>query len=580
MYAAGVRTLLLLVCSAGIVAAQPTSREVLVENAVVRILKVTVPPDHKTRQHEHKMNRVMVYLDAGGQTVRHADGRVVEQRWGAGEALWSPAVGMHTVEMANPGPTTIVEIELLGGAVEGSEPGELDPPRVAPEMYEVAFENDQVRVIDVAIPAGAAVPMHEHARTKAVVYLTAADFESTTQAGETSEAKIPAGAVVWGGPVTHRERNRGSQAFRGVVVEIKSADKELAAWVAERGGRLQAGPAGLQLDFSGRWITDADLERIATLGRLTALDLSETGVTDAGIEALATLEGVRELKLRFAEEVTEYGLAHLAGWSELERLDLRGTAVRSGVFERIAPLGALRELDVSHTRVTDEGCDRLAEFPRLERLAIGSNRLDGTCLTALKAAPALRSLDVGGVQRVDSGIWGLPLNRDNLARLGELTRLEELLLGGATITDAGSDRPGLPNAERSELPYLELLANLKELTTLDISRQPVTAGGLVFLAELPRLQRLNLGQCFRLGDEAVEPLARLGSLRELILAGTQISDDGLALLAAQASPDLRRLAVGGSRATAEGVTALRAERPALAVTWFKSEKFRDVRAAQ
>src|SRR5690606_2357065 len=134
---------------------------------------------------------------------------------------------------------------------------------------------------------------------------------------------------------------------------------------------------------------------------------SGTRISDVGLELLAPLKGVRELRLRFAEFVSEGGVAHLRNWTGLETLDLRATQVRSLVFEQIAELARLRRLDVSHTRITDEGFDRLVELQQLEDLAIGSCRLDGSALEHLKLLPNLRALDVSGVQRVDSGIWGL-----------------------------------------------------------------------------------------------------------------------------------------------------------------------------
>jgi hypothetical protein len=71
--------------------------EVLHKDHEVEIVRVLAEPAHKTRDHEHKINRVMVYLDEGAQVTTYHDGRVVREPWKAGEALWSPAEGMHRV---------------------------------------------------------------------------------------------------------------------------------------------------------------------------------------------------------------------------------------------------------------------------------------------------------------------------------------------------------------------------------------------------------------------------------------------------------------------------------------------------
>ena len=83
-------------------------------------------------------------------------------------------------------------------------------------------------------------------------------------------------------------------------------------------------------------------------------------------------------------------------------------------------------------------------------------------------------LDVGGIQRVDSGLWGLPLTDENLARIAELKQLRSLSLAGATLADRGVDRPGHPEAERSEFRDLSKLAELENLERLDLSRLPLT----------------------------------------------------------------------------------------------------------
>ncbi len=39
-----------------------------IDNDQIRVLDVTVQPREKTRLHEHKVNRVMIYLDDGSST--------------------------------------------------------------------------------------------------------------------------------------------------------------------------------------------------------------------------------------------------------------------------------------------------------------------------------------------------------------------------------------------------------------------------------------------------------------------------------------------------------------------------------
>jgi len=286
----------------------------------------------------------------------------------------------------------------------------------------------------------------------------------------------------------------------------------------------------IELDLTSSWVTDGDLAKVAQMRHLRKLDLSHTRVTDAGLEQLKSLENVVELNCYYAERLTEDGIAHLRGWKHLERLSLRGTKVTSEVFEHLAHLTSLRSLDLGFTQIEDEGFEQLASLARLEKLSIGGNRLSGSCLLLLKQLPALMDLDVSGIQRVDSGLWGLPLTEENLARIGQLRQLRALNLAGATLADRGVDRPGHPEAERAELRDLTALGGLINLERLDLSRQPVTAEAISGLSALPRLQELRLGLARKLDDSAVPPLLSLKSLQKLYLAGTKLSPEATAKL--------------------------------------------------
>jgi len=211
--------ILLLCCSVASVAA---TSETVLKNNLVEIVKVTAEAAHVTGDHEHKINRVMIYLDPGGETVVYPDGRSVVHRWSAGEALWSAAEGPHRVTYETTEPVRLVKVELQRDVPIGAPaPSPLDPLIVAPLRYRVEFENEQVRVIRVMIPAEETAPMHEHLRSRVVIYLTDARFEVTLADGSTQSSSFQAGDVVWTDqPLRHSEVNRGKD-FEGIVIELK-----------------------------------------------------------------------------------------------------------------------------------------------------------------------------------------------------------------------------------------------------------------------------------------------------------------------------------------------------------------------
>ena len=313
-----------------------------------------------------------------------------------------------------------------------------------------------------------------------------------------------------------------------------STENDVVQWIADQGGRSTRDASGhiVEVDLTSTWITDADLTRIGALAALRKLNLAHTKITDVGMEHLAPLTSVTDLNLYYAEYITEEALAHLKGWTRLERLNLRGTRVTSKVFDHLARLTSLKSLDLAYTQIDDEGFEELSGLTRLQDLAIGGNRLTGACLPLLKPLESLRRLDVGGMQRVDSGLWGLALTDYNLQRIAELTQIEELNLSGANLSDRGTDRPGQPQAIRTDLRDLSKLAKLVNLRALDLSDTPVSDDALAVLASLPNLRELRLGLARNVDDGAVPHLLAGKQLQRLYIAGSGITDKGLDLLRA------------------------------------------------
>src|SRR5919197_5124831 len=104
-----------------------------------------------------------------------------------------------------------------------------------------------------------------------------------------------------------------------------SGDADFAGWVRAQGGSVTRDRAGnvTGVGLRASWVTDGDMGRLTKIATLKTLDLSYTHVTDLGLERLKPAKGIRELNLRYAEHVTDEGLAHLKGWQNLELLDVR-----------------------------------------------------------------------------------------------------------------------------------------------------------------------------------------------------------------------------------------------------------------
>jgi quercetin dioxygenase-like cupin family protein len=210
---------LLLAVAAGLWAQGP---QVLLENEQARVVKALDQPHHKGQPHEHKMNRVMIYLTPGRQEITPQGGKTAVLEFKAGDVKWSPASGIHVSEISSDQPVTIVEVELKKpGGADKKVNAALDPVKVDPKDYKVEFENSQVRVVRVKIGAHQKVPLHEHVLNRVVVYVTDQDGTMTTPDGKTETAQHKAGEASWGGPTRHREENLRDGPFEAVVVEFK-----------------------------------------------------------------------------------------------------------------------------------------------------------------------------------------------------------------------------------------------------------------------------------------------------------------------------------------------------------------------
>jgi len=194
-----------------------------IENDQVRVIQVTDQPHTKTQLHEHKLNRVMIYLTPGHQSIAPQNGKRVDVAFKAGEVKWSPANGMHVSEITSDAPVKIVEVEVK----KEGDPGKtvsnsLDPLKVDPKDYKLEFENAQVRVVRVKMPPHHKVPLHEHLLNRVVVYLTDQNGTMTTPDGKTDTAQHKAGEASWGAPTKHREENLLDTPFEAIVVELKN----------------------------------------------------------------------------------------------------------------------------------------------------------------------------------------------------------------------------------------------------------------------------------------------------------------------------------------------------------------------
>lgn len=361
-------------------------------------------------------------------------------------------------------------------------------------------------------------------------------------------------------------------------------DDAAVAALVERHAGLEA------LDVEGTAVGDAGARALTRLGELRALNLAGTQITDEGGAALAalgkleiadlgstrvgrkTIAALRQLPLRelfldhtrvrgevatlaqlapglvrfdvssTAHHPTDAELAWLATAPNLVEIGISGAKVHDALALALVKLAGLRELRMAETAITNAVIRAIAARADLEEIDLADTPVDDASAAAILAAPEMRIVRLDGTPISDAAL---------AARAGG--KLVELYLSRTSIGDRGvAFVDGAPQLTALGLGHsnvgdggVERIARLAALRTLVLSNVHVQPGALAKLGALRALERLYLGQV-HVTDEVLAALAPLGdTLRVLHLAGSDVSEDGLASL--RAFGELEELTIGDTR---------------------------------
>jgi len=233
-------------------------------------------------------------------------------------------------------------------------------------------------------------------------------------------------------------------------------------------------------------------------------------ITDDYLKAFGEAKEIISIYIR-RDNITDKGLAHLAGCEKLQNIVLSDTAIRGEGFESLSelPISALtivgRKLDFSNVD--------LSNMKMLNQLNL-TNSAD----VALIPPKAGRGLVHANIR---------PANQGTCDRLNEYENLRFVFLGGQTVTD-------------------EMLkhALFRRITFLQISEDcQVTNEGLANLIDNnSKLDTLTLAGAHFTND-AVPHLIELSGLKALVLRDVSITDAGLKKLK-EANPKLNIQSAG------------------------------------
>jgi len=257
---------------------------------------------------------------------------------------------------------------------------------------------------------------------------------------------------------------------------------------------------------------------------------------------------------------TNADLAALRDRELIQTLLLHDTRIDDAGLSSLADCRSLRRLELNGTRISDAGLVHLRGLTALEALNLTGTRVTSAGLAHFKRLVYLNRLSYNGTAISLSDVvslfvreQGRPLTDALLALgLGRLDAQGNIVAINVAGTEFGDD----------ELQYLGSITTLREL---HLAATRVTDAGMEHVGQLKNLERLYLAKC-DVSDSGLTHLAKLTRLRAVNLYGTKLTTAGLSHLAGLS--ELRHLLVTDVKLSAAAVNELKAKLPRLTVTDF------------
>lgn len=206
------------------ITAEP-SHHIAFENEYVRVFRVEIPPGHETLLHWHRHDYIFTMLGAAHISNAVQGKAMVDAKFEDGDTRFVAGNFAHAVKDLGDRPFKNVTIELLQ-----DEKGRQAPSRWPEDSGEKAFTGgrskilfvkDGVRVSDVTLDSGAAIPSHHHDGPYLVVALSNLDLRSDVEGVGPVPEKLQAGDIKWmKGNQTHTITNISRQGAHLVTLEF------------------------------------------------------------------------------------------------------------------------------------------------------------------------------------------------------------------------------------------------------------------------------------------------------------------------------------------------------------------------
>jgi len=231
-----------------------------------------------------------------------------------------------------------------------------------------------------------------------------------------------------------------------------------------------------KIELSASRFQPVTLAQLASLPKLEELYIGGQGLLDdASLAEIGRVTRLKRLGLGYIWEknpkITASGIAQLGNLKNLDWLSLAGYDLTANRAEPLAGLRALKSLIIHCSFVDDTTFKHFATMKSVQELGMQGVEVTPGMLEPLAAMTSLRSLKVGSAYGQENN-----LGEPAIAAIGKIASLEDLLIVGDSVTNAGLDQ----------------LKNLSRLKTLALGAHAITDDGLVHLESLRSLRQLEL----------------------------------------------------------------------------------------
>lgn len=284
----------------------------------------------------------------------------------------------------------------------------------------------------------------------------------------------------------------------------------------------------IDLDLAGcRQVTDKGLASLAGQSTLCHLVLDHCTITDDTAATLAGFRKLRTLSMRHCDTITFVTVASIGGLLQLVSLNLEMCSALSGL-RRLQRLTNLEELNLGWCQsLGNDDVAALSALTNLTGLELARTTVSCCALGQLAELNQLKRL----------GLAGTIINDGALVLLRPLTALQSLDLGWCTnLTDACAKHIAAADTlQELNFAYCQVgdsmlsqLSAMTHLQSLNLDSCNVSDRGLRYLGDLKSLSLLNLSENSMILDDGITHLVGLSKLQALDLSYTGVSDDGIA----------------------------------------------------